>query len=73
MLDRTGDRIRVQVRNGLPSKPVTAKGTGRGLAGAQERVSMYGGELRAGVLEIDENAPEYVLDATLVCCSGGSR
>jgi len=73
VLDRTGDRIRVQVRNGLPSKPVTAKGTGRGLAGAQERVSMYGGELRAGVLEIDENAPEYVLDATLVCCSGGSR
>ena len=73
VLDRTGDRIRVHVRNGLPSKPVTAKGTGRGLAGAQERVSMYGGELRAGVLEIDENAPEYVLDATLVCCSGGSR
>ncbi|MGW2402514.1 sensor histidine kinase [Kitasatospora sp. NPDC001664] len=47
----TGDRVEVEVRNGLPPVPPqdrTGLGTGRGQIGLRERLALLGGSLAAG-------------------------
>ncbi len=48
-VDREDGRVRVRVANAAPATPTAAgPGTGRGLAGLEERVTLLGGTLAAG-------------------------